>query len=246
MYRASKYRYNTMITRTESMSTVGSSGDPINVPKNISVEVEKNTNEIKIVSWNLWCVPLSSPRTLSNPDRCGSFVRQFAEKNQWDDFNGIQFVAAQELWAWKVGLFPSVILRFAALFEYIPFIGRVFSVMFQLVSILVGIIPILKCLPFRYCPKKRFASYLKEWVPYALYDSYIPVHKGADSGLLLLTNTKPNLWGFESFIKATYDDALTNKGFLYAYFEFDKSEKDANKNLLLINTNLQIAAFGIS
>lgn len=84
---------------------------------------EAKWTNYRICTWNLWCIPVGSPRTLSNPDRCSSYMRDLADREQWSEYNGLIIVALQELWCWKTGIFPPFLLRLVALFEYIPYIG---------------------------------------------------------------------------------------------------------------------------
>eukprot|EP01083_Nonionella_stella_P063322 164529_1 len=104
-------------------------------------------NTYKLITWNLWCIPVSSPRCLSNPDRCSNYLYQLAEKQEWQKYNGIIVVALQELWSWPTGLFPPFLLKIMAYFEYIPYIGRWFAALFTIISMLLGVLPIFKCLP---------------------------------------------------------------------------------------------------
>ena len=53
-------------------------------------------SKYKIMTWNLWCIPVSSPRCLSNPDRCSTYLRDLAEKQQWQDYDGLIVCAIQE------------------------------------------------------------------------------------------------------------------------------------------------------
>ncbi|ETO30272.1 hypothetical protein RFI_06848 [Reticulomyxa filosa] len=41
--------------------------------------------KFKVCTWNLWCMPFSSPRTLSNPYRCASYVQEIARAQQWEN-----------------------------------------------------------------------------------------------------------------------------------------------------------------
>jgi len=148
-------------------------------------------------------------------------------------------VALQELWCWKTGIFPPCFLRAIGLLEFIPYIGRFFSALFQLLSILLGVIPILKCLPFKYNPKSRFIHKMRRHLPYAYRDANIPNFRAKfmDNGLCTLTNKPATRWGFQGYIHDACDDNLANKGFLWCYFEAQR--------LLIINTHLQAAGAGL-
>eukprot|EP00485_Elphidium_margaritaceum_P024269 CAMPEP_0202712790 /NCGR_PEP_ID=MMETSP1385-20130828/45778_1 /ASSEMBLY_ACC=CAM_ASM_000861 /TAXON_ID=933848 /ORGANISM="Elphidium margaritaceum" /LENGTH=510 /DNA_ID=CAMNT_0049372949 /DNA_START=88 /DNA_END=1620 /DNA_ORIENTATION=- len=193
-------------------------------------------SKYKIMTWNLWCIPVSSPRTLSNPDRCSSYLHDLAHKQEWHNYDGLIVVALQELWCWKTGLFPPFLLRVIALFEYIPYIGRCVSALFQIISILLGVLPILKCLPIQYDPKPRFFHKLRRFLPFSFRDSNIPVSSFMDNGLALLFNKEPTQCGCHSYNAAACDDSLANKGWIYAYFEAQK--------LLVVNTHMQAAGAG--
>ena len=54
-------------------------------------------NKYKLMTWNLWCIPVSSPRCLSNPDRCSSYLLDIAEKQQWQNYDGLIVLGIQEL-----------------------------------------------------------------------------------------------------------------------------------------------------
>ena len=62
---------------------------------------ESNTDgevwtRFKLMTWNLWCIPISSPRCLSNPDRCSTYLRDLAETKNWASYDGLIVVALQE------------------------------------------------------------------------------------------------------------------------------------------------------
>ena len=54
-------------------------------------------NKYKLMTWNLWCIPVSSPRCLSNPDRCSSYLLDIAEKQEWQNYDGLIVLGIQEL-----------------------------------------------------------------------------------------------------------------------------------------------------
>eukprot|EP00484_Ammonia_sp_Unknown_P030091 CAMPEP_0197025906 /NCGR_PEP_ID=MMETSP1384-20130603/6107_1 /TAXON_ID=29189 /ORGANISM="Ammonia sp." /LENGTH=525 /DNA_ID=CAMNT_0042454493 /DNA_START=149 /DNA_END=1726 /DNA_ORIENTATION=- len=223
-----------IVTVEDELSPVEELGH--NSRANLHDESADTWTKYKLMTWNLWCIPVSSPRTLSNPDRCSSYLRDLAEKQQWQNYDGLIVVALQELWCWKTGIFPPFLLRIIALFEYIPYIGRFFSALFQLISILLGVLPILKCLPIQYDPKSRFIHKMRNFLPYAIKDSSIPISVFMDNGLCTLTNKPPTEWGCQSYESTACDDSLANKGWLWCFYEAQK--------LLIINTHMQAAGAG--
>eukprot|EP01084_Bolivina_argentea_P286318 491147_1 len=193
-------------------------------------------NTYKLITWNLWCIPVSSPRCLSNPDRCSNYLYQLAEKQEWQKYNGIIVVALQELWSWPTGLFPPFLLKIMAYFEYIPYIGRWFAALFTIISMLLGVLPIFKCLPIKYNPKARFIHKMRKHLPFAMTNNDIPMFKFLCNGLVILCNKSPTKWGFVPYTNASCDDALANKGWLWCYFEAQK--------FILINTHMQASGAG--
>merc|ERR1712013_92705 len=149
-------------------------------------------------------------------------------------FHGLIICSFQEVWAWKTGLFPSILLRCLGLFEYVPFVGFVVSWLFQIISMLCGLV--LKCLPFRYDPKLQIASRLRAHTPFAYFDSRIPMSCVLDNGLLLLSNHEADKYGAFGFDHHACDDSLAYKGFVYAYFK--------EQHTLALNTHLQARGDG--
>jgi len=175
-----------------------------------------------------------TPRTLSNPQRCGDYLRALATKEEWASFDGLIICALQEVWAWKTGLFPHFLLRYLGLLEYIPFLGFVLPWLFQFVSMLSG--TVLKCLPFTYDPKKQIAAALRHHTPFAYYDARMPLRCVLDNGLLLLSNHEAEKHGAFGFANHACDDSLAYKGFVYAYFK--------GQHTLALNTHLQARGDG--
>jgi len=101
---------------------------------------------------------------------------------------------------------------------------------------LLGLLPIFKCLPIQYDPKPRFIYKLRHHLPFAIKNSDIPISVGMDNGLVTLTNKPPTKWGFERYHSSACDDSLANKGWLWCYFKTQK--------LMLINTHMQAAGAG--
>eukprot|EP01083_Nonionella_stella_P183693 664531_1 len=198
---------------------------------------DSNTsNKFKILTWNMYSIFLS-PYCFSNPSKCANFLLNLGDKEQWTEFDGLILCGVQEIWAWPTGLFPNIILtHFVAYCEYIPFhVGFAISLMFQLVSLIFGLL--CKCLPLSHNPKQSFCQVLNGYLPYHYYDSNIPLcQRVMDSGLLLLTNKKATRSGFVAYVHCACADSMGNKGFVWAYFDV--------YNLLAINTHLQYSKSG--
>jgi len=191
--------------------------------------------KFKVMTWNLWCM-IFCPRTLSNPRRCGKYVLEMAKREDWTTFDGLIICNFQELWSWKTGIFPPFLLKLIAFFEYIPYLGVLISFLFQFITLLLGLLPILKCLPISYNPKKQISNILSKHVPYSYYNNNIPLRHVLDNGLLLLSNHEADKWGSFGFENHACDDSLAYKGFIYAYFK--------KHHCLVINTHLQAAGDG--
>ena len=72
---------------------------------------ENDGYKIKILTWNLWSIFVSSPRCLSNPYRCCDyFILNISEKEDWVNFDGLIVCGFQELWKWNTGFIPSEII----------------------------------------------------------------------------------------------------------------------------------------
>ena len=110
-----------------------------------AIDITDDTTNFKLITWNLWCM-IFSPRTLSNPQRCGAYISTMAKREKWHNFDGLIICAMQELWSWKTGLFPPFILRMIAYLEYIPYFGLCISFVFQFLTLLCGVLPVFKCL----------------------------------------------------------------------------------------------------
>ena len=211
--------------------------DPDNInPDEYNNMIDNNDSiKFKVMTWNLWCM-IFAPRTLSNPRRCGKYVLNMAQKEDWTTFDGLIICSFQELWSWKTGIFPPFLLQLIAYFEYIPYLGVLISFLFQFITLLLGLLPILKCLPITYNPKKQISNILKKFVPYSYYNNNIPLRHVLDNGLLLLSNDEADKWGSFGFENHACDDSLAYKGFIYAYFK--------KHHCLIINTHLQAAGDG--
>lgn len=79
------------VASTEIDIEIGNSGDA----NETNTDHEKWT-KFKLMTWNLWCIPISSPRCLSNPDRCSTYLRALAESKNWSNYDGLIVVALQE------------------------------------------------------------------------------------------------------------------------------------------------------
>ncbi|ETO15520.1 hypothetical protein RFI_21842 [Reticulomyxa filosa] len=179
--------------------------------------------KFKVCTWNLWCVPFGSPRTLSNPYRCAKYAANIAKLQKWKEFDGLIIFHLQELWAFKTGIFPPFLL------------WCVSCCLFQFLALLLGLLPILKCLPLMYNPKRQFAQQLRKYLPYTVEHSQVPWTCGFDNGLLMCFNKPPQKHGFQRFTSHRCDDSFAAKGFLWAYFQ--------DLQLLVINTHLQVRFF---
>ena len=175
-----------------------------------------------------------TPRTLSNPQRCGDYLYALAQKEDWKSFNGLIICSFQEVWGWKTGLFPPILLCWIGFLEYIPIMGFVISCLFQFTSMLAGLL--LKCLPFAYNPKLQIAARLREHTPFAYHDNRMPLRCVLDNGLLLLSNHAADRHGAFGFEHHACDDSLAFKGFVYAYFK--------KQHTLALNTHLQARGDG--
>eukprot|EP01084_Bolivina_argentea_P158994 276927_1 len=168
---------------------------------NKETQYEKNEPNngfnIKIITWNLWSIFMFSPRCLTNPHRCTDYILSVANKENWNEYNGLIVCGFQELWKWNTGIFPSILLsKFIYIFEYIPIpylaiIGEIISRLFQAITFIFGAIPIFKLLSiFNYCPKQIVINKLQSiGLKYNYYDNKIPLlplFKISDNGLLLL------------------------------------------------------------
>lgn len=157
---------------------------------NSSTNTNANTNDnnsqsIKVISWNVWCVPFDSRNTLSNPDRCGRYLARLAKYYNWDSLsnnnhpkieskensdssNGdntsntdaipreLIFVGVQELWSFPTGIIPAFLMDYViSKFEYIPYIGHYISLLFQVICTIFVVLTI----PF--CKCKIFCCYHK-------------------------------------------------------------------------------------
>eukprot|EP01083_Nonionella_stella_P007629 21969_1 len=194
-----------------------------------------DTTQFKVLTWNLWCMILA-PRALSNPRRCANYVLSMAEKEEWSSFDGLILCNFQELWSWRTGLFPPFLLQFIGFAEYIPYLGVLISGLFQLISLLFGLLPIFKCLPIKYNPKSQMASKLRAYLPYTTYNCDIPFKTVLDNGLLILSNHKADHQGSFGYVNHACDDSLAYKGCIYAYFK--------KYHTLVLNTHLQSAGDG--
>ena len=193
------------------------------------------TTSFKVITWNLWCI-MFAPRTLSNPQRCGKYLRNLADIEDWSSFDGLIVCGFQEVWGWKTGLFPAIILRIISYLEYIPYFGTLISWIFQFLSMLLGALPIFKCLPLWYNPKTQLTSLMRAHLPYSYSDISIPFRCIHDNGLLLLSNREADRFGAYGFANHACDDSMAYKGFIWAYFKED--------HCLVINTHLQAAGEG--
>ena len=147
----------------------------------------------------------------------------------------------QELWAWNTGFLPPFLLSsIASRLEYItfvPYLGHLLSVLLQLLTFIAGCIPIFKVASFKYAPKGKFAETLQcIGLTHSFYDNGIPLLKTNDNGLLLLSNTKPDLTGSHAFVHCLFDDSMANKGFIYMYF--------GAMHCLVLTTHLQARGSG--
>ena len=196
-----------------------------------------NRNEsFYICSWNVWGL-LLAPRALSNPSRCSEYLSSIIEKDKLREFDGLLICGIQELWSWNTGFIPSTLLSsLASAFEYIPYFGHAISIILQLITIIIGAIPIFRLFSFKYCPKQFFANRLiakHVGFNYCFYDNSIPSRKYLDNGLLLLCIIKPDLRGSHAYTNAAREDSFAHKGFIYLYF--------VSRHCLVINTHLQAA-----
>eukprot|EP01084_Bolivina_argentea_P274226 467350_1 len=196
-----------------------------------------NNFKITIMTWNLWSIFVSSPRCLTNPQRCSDYIlTNIANKNNWTQYDGLIVCGFQELWKWNTGIIPPILLsHFIYIFEYIPYLGTIISRIFQLITLVLGAIPIFKLFSFfHYCPKQLVINKFNKILKYNYHSNNVPtfpIYKVADNGLLLLFNNKPDICGYENFINSHGECSLVNKGFLYAYF---------NKyNILFVMTHMQ-------
>eukprot|EP01083_Nonionella_stella_P083303 230295_1 len=196
---------------------------------------------INVCSWNIWCIPFASPRTLSNYLKCAKYLLNHQPTHNkvcdhpdasWFDPDAINILCIQELWSWRIGLFPAFALRFIAYSEYIPLIGWIISLLFQLLSMICGLL-FAPCFNRRYDPKQYFARQIEPLLPYHVYHSDLPFPRMLDNGLMILSNAQPTEHGSEMYDNAVAEDYYACKGFLWAYF--------ANHRLLVINTHLQCA-----
>lgn len=182
-------------------------------------------------------MPFNSPRCLSNPDRCSSFLATLAQIEGWKDFDGFIAVGIQEAWGWRTGVVPTWMLRLLSLMEYIPVLGHLMDALVAGVTIVVGGLPLISFIPIKYDPKSIIIGKLNEYLPFSYNNCDIPLYrKFFDCGLTVLCNRRASMHGFERYIAAACDDSLANKGWIWLYFE--------KQRLLLINTHMQAAGAG--
>ena len=201
----------------------------------INSDLNDDSIKFKVMTWNLWCM-VFTPRTLSNPHRCANYMAKIAKKEDWKSYNGLIICSFQEVWSWKTGIFPPFLLPFLGYVEYIPILGILLSFIFQFVSLLLGLLPLFKCLPITYNPKKQIAKRLNKFVPFQYYDTNIPLKHILDNGLLILSNKEADKYGSFGYKNHACDDSLAYKGFIYAYYK--------RYHCLVINTHLQSAGDG--
>ena len=180
---------------------------------------------------------MTTPRCLSNPQRCSKYILNIINEYKWNEFDGLILFGFQELWTWNTGIIPSFIIQLISYIEYIPILGRIISIIFQIILLILGLI--FRCSPIKYNPKTQVINKLKHALPYHYYDNRIPfcpLYKQLDNGLLILSNVKPTYAHSILFKSGSNVDNLAAKGALLAYFE--------DWNILFITTHLQSAGTG--
>lgn len=83
---------------------------------------------IKLLSWNTFSIPFANPRFLSNPLKCCQTLENMLNEtgiliNEDDSDSELVLFCFQELWAFKVGIFPKFIFSFLKYMECIPILG---------------------------------------------------------------------------------------------------------------------------
>ena len=83
---------------------------------------------IKLLSWNTFSIPFANPRFLSNPLKCCQPLENMLNEtgiliNEENGDNELVLFCFQELWAFKVGIFPKFMFNFLKYMECIPILG---------------------------------------------------------------------------------------------------------------------------
>lgn len=117
-------------TENDIISILTQQDVPNPISNNGVIDIENRGNnknlKVQIATWNLWSIPFSSPRTFSNPRRCANYLKNLAQTEKWNEFNGLIIVCLQEIWAWRVGWFCHCFLQKMEYIETIPCIGTTY------------------------------------------------------------------------------------------------------------------------
>ncbi|ETO21216.1 hypothetical protein RFI_15988, partial [Reticulomyxa filosa] len=104
---------------------VHQSANELQHSRNSSTDNNKaEQKKFKVCTWNLWCMPFSSPRALSNPYRCAMYAQQIAKSQNWEQFDDLIIFNLQELWGFKTGIFPPILLWCVSWLEWGGSSGR--------------------------------------------------------------------------------------------------------------------------
>jgi len=192
---------------------------------------------IKMLSWNTFSIPFANPRFLSNPLKCCQTLENMLNEtgiliNEENGDNELVLFCFQELWAFKVGIFPKFVFGFLKYMECIPILGYLLVMLSFLITqiqafVLSLFVNITRC----YNPKDIVAQYFD--FLHCVQFTFIPWTQLMDNGLLILCNHSPSKSGYHRFENMKHEDALVSKGFIWCYFEA--------LNLMVINTHLQAA-----
>lgn len=190
---------------------------------------------VKLISHNLWLIPLKASYDLGRVDRCGRNLLEMTRAKTRDG-EGLVLVAVQEAWAYRVGAFAPLYEGYAALERWA--VGRfglrgagesvlawLPRLLVQLLTVLQAFVPALRSM--LYDPKRRLKAILQgelRWHSFEATRAFqrLPLFTRSpcllDGGLYLAATQKPDACGYEAYGRDGSDEALAYKGMLWATF----------------------------
>ena len=154
------------------------------------------------------------------------------------DGDSLTLLCFQELWAFKVGLFPKTFFRALKHLECIPVLSYVLvTLSIILVTLQAFLLSLFINITRTYDPKETVSRCFRNELQHVVQSGFIPWTRLMDDGLLMLSNRAPSQSGFHRYRSGVYrEDALTAKGFIWCRFD-----KQVCGTLLVLNTHLQSA-----
>ena len=208
-----------------------------------------------LVSWNVWGIPLGSPRTFGRSREWAGFVGESCSLNNPDSEKELHVMVFQEAWGWNCGaigwLTNWLVTGIQIVFGRCWAVFGVIMLPLSVVNIVINV-SLSWLVPIRWDTKDSLYGTDSECLT-TPHSGRLPVAVGTggmssscwkflDSGLLLTASHCPQEYGFEAFTPTNvmcecslkgflaFTERFANKGVLWAYFSSDRSTTEDGNN----------------